>query len=538
MAEPAAAAVSAHMAIARQLANEAMDLREQLSLAAALLNQDNVEHQVLAVIITGLLDRSYPKIVGDEVAKRAFELQVQDFFRLVLRAIVRRFQQFATPESQWMVALADLFTCHKTFFESHALQAVGEDVDMKEEKNGSKEKDHMDSLPFHQQNIHYFVILGGFDMISERMSEGLEHDFDARIPVSSRRGYSPAEQARNESFYEKLPPPPPPIVAAAVVADTPFSAAGASCFPCLVPYLQHGPMLYNKETARFDRVPLGDIYALLYPMTIAQWKMDPTYAARVASRIQDALLLRLLYVEKEELDQCTGDDYIQRLFEQCLYRIVIAASGKLGTVARMIDWPILDTASDAAWKAWDKMAPLPMLYEMNVNGDEIMECAHVYVLSRYIACPTLSVARRCEGLRHVGRYMELTRVRHRRELPPPGRKLPVTAWLNAAVLGEWLAKLPLCVSHPDHHDMARCVVEFGRILSFVQAHYVIKPRVREARDDEYDDRSACIICCAARSDACLLPCAHVLTCMACAAQLDECTVCRVAITRKLRVFLQ
>ena len=57
--------------------------------------------------------------------------------------------------------------------------------------------------------------------------------------------------------------------------------------------------------------------------------------------------------------------------------------------------------------------------------------------------------------------------------------------------------------------------------------------VAEQQREQALDRLQCVICVDAERSVLFLPCSHVAACGGCAARLDECPICRGAITQKL-----
>ena len=59
----------------------------------------------------------------------------------------------------------------------------------------------------------------------------------------------------------------------------------------------------------------------------------------------------------------------------------------------------------------------------------------------------------------------------------------------------------------------------------------------EQQREAVQDRLECTVCMEAERGVMFLPCSHVVACVGCAAQLDECPVCRAAIEQKLQMKL-
>ena len=57
----------------------------------------------------------------------------------------------------------------------------------------------------------------------------------------------------------------------------------------------------------------------------------------------------------------------------------------------------------------------------------------------------------------------------------------------------------------------------------------------EQQREEAQDRLQCAVCVDAERSVVFLPCSHVVVCGGCAAQLDECPLCRTAIEQKLAI---
>ena len=55
----------------------------------------------------------------------------------------------------------------------------------------------------------------------------------------------------------------------------------------------------------------------------------------------------------------------------------------------------------------------------------------------------------------------------------------------------------------------------------------------EQQREAAQDRLQCVICADAERSTVFLPCSHVVACGGCAAQLDECPMCRAAIEQKV-----
>lgn len=348
-------------------------------------------------------------------------------------------------------------------------------------------------MPSHgwlQRNIQFFGEIGGFDLIADRLGSGIA-PIDSRIPVATRGGINPAQGARQAFYRRELAR----RVAWAQLcatrgeeysADPPTPPPGS--FPSIAPYLT--PAIFvAPTTTSLPRIPLHRARIFLDAILKVWDLMDPAYFARLGTRLKDVIIVRLLHLRPEESRLC-DKEYLQTMLQDYLWKFIknlcVAHTGDF----KAVSWPRLDDESEQAWKA-DRaaqkqlreaaaaradevgdevteesltapsssavspppssdspppMTPPPVLYELNLNADECMECITIYLSYQLFCSPLLE--KRINGLADINRMVDLTRTRQRLDdahnttaRDHTGQRIPFTAWLNREVLGGYLMQI-------------------------------------------------------------------------------------------------
>ncbi|CAM9376334.1 unnamed protein product, partial [Ectocarpus sp. 6 AP-2014] len=74
-------------------------------------------------------------------------------------------------------------------------------------------------------------------------------------------------------------------------------------------------------------------------------------------------------------------------------------------------------------------------------------------------------------------------------------------------------------------------------LRRAQAESLASSPSSEARPAEHErERNECIVCMTDEVNCVLVPCGHHCICLTCASRLEECPICRRAVTQKIKTF--
>jgi ubiquitin C-terminal hydrolase len=373
-----------------------------------------------------------------------------------------------------------------------------------------------------QKNLQHFGALGGWELVAKRMTAGIKEDLDSKVLVKSRRGHNPAKQARNGAFYRKELQRRREYAVQAKARGEVYSAEPPvpprGSFPSLAPYLQDDVFTHSASSSSsavsassssassstapppsassLAPIPLHRVRFFLEAFLKAWDLMSKEYFTHVGTRLKDAVIVKLLHIRPEESRLC-DKAYLESLLQLWLwpliYRLCCTHMGHEKEVA----WPILDTASEKAWKADRKLLlkleaevqareeaeraveqakqdalarkesgeeeelhaegivvpevttilpPPPELYEMNLDANELMECITIYLSYQLFCSPLLE--KRINGLSDINRMVDLTMTRQRVDHPPEGaapiqHKGAITAWLDTQVLSEWLMQIDI-----------------------------------------------------------------------------------------------